>query len=115
MLFEEFKIGPAQSVMGGLGETWKGCLDEATSYDAFRTLVIKANDPNKGNFVKAVKRYARVCSSGEYRLALGICLLTDFPHVADSLSKSKTWETIRTGMDRDFRRALAACVSNAGY
>jgi hypothetical protein len=114
MKFEEFKTGPARSVMRGLGGVWGGCLENATSYGAFRYLVVEMNDPNKGNFRKAVKKYAQVCSSGEYRLLLGICLLTDFPHVADALSRSQTWEIIRTGMDDDFRRALAACVVNAG-
>jgi hypothetical protein len=64
------------------------------------------NDPNEGHFVKAAKRYARVCSSDKYRLLLGICTLCDFPHVADGLSKSKTWQTIVRGMDGDFPAGL---------
>lgn len=115
MTFDEFKNGAARHVMRGLGEPWEACLDGAHGYAGLRYLVIKMNDPNKGYFIKAVRRYARVCSSGEYKLLLGICTLCDFSHIADGLSKSKTWQTIGRGMDDDFRAALAACVLNSGW
>jgi hypothetical protein len=101
--------------MCALGGDWVACLDEASSYTAFKYRVIEKNNPDKGYFIKAVRRYSRVCSSGEYKLLLGITTLCDFSHVADSLSKSKTWRTIGTGMDDEFRAALAACIAHSGW
>ena len=113
MPFSDFKVGPARGVFAGLGKHWNAVLDDAQSYEGLRRAIVKQNDPDIGRFVEAVRRYAGVCSSGEYRLLLAVCALCDFGHLADDLSGSSTWQNITRGCDQEFRAAIAACIEAA--
>jgi hypothetical protein len=110
MTFTDFKQGPARSVFAALGGPFGSILSEAESYEELRSEIIAQNDPDVGRFVKAVRRYAGVCSSGEFRLLLAICAFADFGHVADEMSAGTAWQNISRGCDRRFRAAIAACV-----
>jgi hypothetical protein len=45
-------------------------LGDAQSYEELRHGILEHNDPDHGRFVRAFRRYAQVCSSGEFRLLL---------------------------------------------
>ncbi|MHC2623871.1 hypothetical protein ACVIW2_005903 [Bradyrhizobium huanghuaihaiense] len=112
MNFTEFKSGPARSIFAGLGTDWVAILDEAHSFEELRREIVFHNDRDIGRFVAAVRRYARKCSSGEYRLLLAICAFADFGHVADELAGGRAWQDITRGCELRFR-AIAACVEAA--
>lgn len=113
MNFAEFKLGPARSIFAGLGTDWAVILDEAYSFEELRQEIVFHNDRDVGHFVAAVRRYARKCSSGEYRLLLAICAFADFGHVADELSGGRAWQDMTRGCDLRFRATIAACVEAA--
>ena len=89
MNYDEFKSGPARSVFAGLGRDWATILQEAYSFEHLRRTVIDHNDCDIGRFVKAVRQCAKTCSSGEFRLLLAVCALTDFGHIADELAAGR--------------------------
>jgi hypothetical protein len=109
MLFSDFKQGPARGVMAALGKDWLAILDNTESYEELRHAIVEHNDPDTGRFVRYVRRYAGVCSSGEFRLLLALCCFADFGHVADEMSAGTTWQNIVRGCDNEFRAAIAAC------
>jgi hypothetical protein len=113
MDFLEFKNGPARSLFAGLGEDWAALLEQASSFEHLRHMVIGHNDRDIGRFVKAVRRYAKTCSSGEYRLLLAVTAFADFGHVADELAGGRAWQDITRGCDLRYRAAIAACVAAA--
>ncbi len=112
MAFSDFKIGPARHLFAALGKDWVAVLDGAQSYEGLRRAILGYNDPD-GRFVRAVRRYVGVCSSGEFSLLLAVCALSDFGHVADDLSRGTAWQNITRGCDREYRAAIAACVEAA--
>jgi hypothetical protein len=113
MDFADFKAGPAGSVFAGLGRDWAALLEQASSFEHLRRMVISYNDRDVGRFVKVVRRYAKTCSSGEYRLLLAVAALADFGHVADELADGRAWQDITRGCDLQYRAAIAACVEAA--
>lgn len=113
MDFAEFQNGPARSIFAGLGREWAAILEQAGSFEHLRHMIVSHNDRDIGRFVKAVRRYAKTCSSGEYRLLLAICAFADFGHVADELVAGRAWQDITRGCDLSFRAAIAACVEAA--
>ncbi|MET4492184.1 hypothetical protein [Bradyrhizobium sp. LA7.1] len=82
MTFPTFKHGPGRHVFAGLGGDWLAIFDDAHSFEELRHAIIEYNDKDVGRFVRAVRRYAGVCSSGEFRLLPGIAACADFGHVA---------------------------------
>jgi hypothetical protein len=114
MRYEEFKAGPPRQVMAALGPIFIEALEVMPTYAAFRKGIIMLNDMDRGCFVKAARRYARVCSPGERELLKGILLLTDFAHVADEIAAGEAYGNM-TRCGGPFRDALAACVVNAGW
>jgi hypothetical protein len=113
MNFTEFKNGPAGSVLAGLGKEWADLLQSTGCFEDFRHAVVIRNAKDIGLFVTAVRRYAGICSSGEFRLLLAICTLVDFGHLADDLADGKAWQDLVMGCDRRFRAAIAACMMEA--
>lgn len=113
MSFLEFKTGAARHVFVALGGEWPAILDDAQSYEELRHAIVLHNDRDIGHFVRAVRRYAGVCSSGEFRLLLAICAFADFGHVADELSAGSAWQNIARGCDSRYRAAIAACVEHS--
>lgn len=113
MSLSEFKIGPARHLFAALGGDWSTVLDDSQSYEDLRRAIVLHNDPDVGRFVRAARRYARVCSSGEFRLLLAICAFADFGHVADEMSTGTAWQNIVRGCDRHYRSAIAACVEHS--
>ena len=113
MLFSDFKTGPVAQLFAALGKDWSAILVEAESYEELRQAVIGHNDEDVGHFVGGARRYAGVCSSGEYRLLLAVLAFADFGNVADDLSKGRAWQDITRGCDFAFRTAIAACVQVA--
>jgi hypothetical protein len=113
MSFSDLKVGPARHLFAALGADWATVFNAAQSFEGLRYAIVRHNDPDVGRFVRAVRRYAKVCSSGEYRLLLAICSLADFGHVADELSAGLAWQNIVRGCDREYRAAIAACVKHA--
>jgi hypothetical protein len=105
--------GPARSLFAGLGKDWAALLEHADSFEHLRHTIIRHNDRDVGRFVAAVRRYAKTCSTGEYRLLLAACALADFGHVADELADGRAWRDITRGCDLRFRAAIAACVQAA--
>jgi hypothetical protein len=103
MDFTDFKTGPARSVFAGLGQDWAALLQQASSFEHLRCVVISHNDRDIGRFVKAVRRYAKTCSSGEYRLLLAVTALADFGHVADELAGGRAWQDITRHVPRSQR------------
>lgn len=113
MSFSDFKTGPVHHLFVALGGDWAAILDEAQSYEELRHAVVLHNDRDVGHFVRAARRYAGVCSSGEFRLLLAICSLADFGHVADDLAAGMAWQHIVRGCDHQYRSAIAACVEHS--
>jgi hypothetical protein len=114
MTYAEFKAGAPRFIMAALGPIFLEALDVAATYSSFRKYLIMLNDTDRGCFVKAARRYARVCSPGERELLKGILLLADFAHVADEIADGEAFGNMaRCG--GPFREALAACVINAGW
>jgi len=114
MTYQEFKAGAPRFIMTALGPIFLEALDVAVSYGSFRKCIIMLNDTDRSCFVKAARRYGRVCSPGERELLKGILLLTDFAHVADEIAGGEAYGNM-TRCGGDFRAALAACVINAGW
>lgn len=112
--YAQFKAGAPRFIMAALGLLFLETLDVMSTYDGFRKGIIALNEIDRGCFVKAARRYARVCSPGERELLKGILLLTDFAHVADEISDGEAYGNM-TRCGGDFREALAACVVNAGW
>ncbi|MFQ3451794.1 hypothetical protein PMN64_00495 [Bradyrhizobium sp. UFLA01-814] len=113
MKFSEFKHGPARHLFAGLGGEWLAIFDGTHSFEELRFAIIDRNDKDVGRFVRAIRRYAGFCSSGEFRLLLAVAAFADFGHVADDLSGNTTWQNITRGCDADYRAAIAACVMAA--
>ena len=113
MTFSDFKIGPASHLFAALGRDWAAVLDGAQSYEGLRHAILECDDGDVGRFVRAVRRYAGVCSSGEFSLLVAVCALADFGHVADDLSRGTAWQNITRGCDQEYRAAIAACVEAA--
>ena len=113
MNFTEFKAGqPARAMFRKLGLT--EYLEAATSWRMLRSLIVKFNDCDQGNFVKLVRQCDGVASSGERVLLHAICYVTDFAWLADELTDGRAWRR----MDRvggEWRRAVAACVGAEAY
>ena len=63
--------------------------------------------------MKAVRRYAKSCSSSERHLLLAVCTVCDFGHLANDLAADRAWQDITTGCDARLRAAIAACVMAA--
>lgn len=114
MKFEVFRSGPPIRIMGALGPHFLRALKTAPDYAEFRKSIIAINDEDRGCFVRAARKYGRVCSPGERELLKGILLLCDFAHVADEISAGDAYGNI-TRCGGDFRQAFAACIVNAGY
>lgn len=114
MKYDDFKHGAPAFIMRALGAPFREALESASSYAMFRKLIIDLNDQTPGCFVKAARKYGRVCSPGERELLKAILLLCEFAHVADEISAGKAYVNI-TRCGGDFRLAFAACVVNAGY
>jgi hypothetical protein len=112
--YAQFKAGAPRQIMAGLGPIFLEALDVMNTYASFRKAIIALNDADRGCFVKAARRYARVCSPGECELLKGILLLADFAHVADEIAAGEAYGDM-TRCGGPFREALAACVINAGY
>jgi hypothetical protein len=112
--YERFKTGAPRRIMAALGPAFLEALEVGSTYNSFRKGIIMLNDMDRGCFVKAARRYARVCSPGERELLKGILLLTDFAHVADEISAGEAYGNM-TRCGGDFRDALAACILNAGW
>jgi hypothetical protein len=110
--FSDFKVGPARHLFAALGADWATMFDAAQSFEGLRYAIVRHNDSDVGRFVRAVHCYAKICSSGEYRLLLAICALVDFGHVADELSAGLAWQKIVRGCDGRYRAAIAACVEH---
>jgi hypothetical protein len=113
MEFAEFKNGPARSVFAGLGQVWPVLLERSDSFEHLRSAVVDQNDRDVGRFARAVRRYAKTCSTGEYRLLVAIRALVDFADLADDLAGARAWQDITRGCDARFRAAIAACVMEA--
>jgi hypothetical protein len=114
MKFETLKSGPPRYIMSALGPDFLQALEMAPSYKLFRKAILTLNDEDRGCFVRAAKRYGRVCSLGERELLKGIFLLCDFAHIADEISAGEAYGNM-TRCGGDFRYAFAACVVNAGH
>jgi hypothetical protein len=56
-------------------------LEQADFFECLRREIVYHNDRDVGRFVTAVRRYAKTCSSGEYRSLLAVCAFADFGHV----------------------------------
>jgi hypothetical protein len=115
MDFDEFKSGPARGIFAGLGGEWPEVLSRSESFEHLRSAVINRNaHPRKiGCFATAVRRHAGICSSGELRVLLAICLVCDFGHLADELAGGRAWEDITMGCGPRERATIAACVEHA--
>jgi hypothetical protein len=109
-----FKLGPARQVMAGLGREWLDLLVQADDYHDFQQSVCRNNisATSVGRFSKAVRGYAGTCSAGEWALLLAIASLCDFAELADDLSGKRAWGNLTSCSDRNFRRAIAACIVN---
>jgi hypothetical protein len=114
MTYERFKDGAPRRIMAALGPIFLEALDRMPNYPAFRKAIVMLNDADRGCFVKAARRYVRVCSPGERELLKGILLLTDFAHAADEIAAGEAYGNM-TRCGGPFREALAACVANAGW
>ncbi|WP_050631744.1 hypothetical protein [Bradyrhizobium viridifuturi] len=91
--YADFKDGAPHFIMAALGPAFLEALEAANTYVSFRKAIIAVNDDDRGCFVKAARRYARVCSPGERELLKGILLLTDFAHVADEIAAGEPTAT----------------------
>jgi hypothetical protein len=112
--YAQFKAGAPRHIMAALDPIFLEALDVMNTYASFRKGIITLNDMDRGCFVKAARRYARVCSPGERELLKGILLLTDFAQVADEIAAGEAYGNM-TRCGGAFREALAACVVNAGW
>jgi hypothetical protein len=114
MEFGDFKRGPARQVMAGLGREWLDLLLQAEDYHDFPETVCRNNisTSNVMRFSEAVRRYAVACSADEWTLLLAIAALCDFAELADELAGNRAWSNLTTCSDKNFRRAIAACIVN---
>jgi hypothetical protein len=83
MDFNEFKSGPARGIFAGLGGEWPEVLSRSESFEHLRSTVINhnAHTGKIGCFATAVRHHVGICSSGELRVLLAICLVCDFGHL----------------------------------
>ncbi len=110
--YAQFKEGPARQILAALDPIFLYALDKMPTYSSFRKAITELDDADHRCFTRAARRYARVCSPGERELLKGILLLTNFPHVADEISKGEAYLNM-TRCGGPYREAFAACVANA--
>lgn len=132
MAFDEFKASDAvRSLLGSMGRphpnpaaatdgnealSWLHALEISSTYAGFRQRIVRLNDPNRGHWIKAIKRRAGTASTGEFWLLMGLAMLTDFGHIANQLTKANNkrrtgpWSGMYASLDEQHAAALAACV-----
>lgn len=85
-------------------------LQASVSWRSLRELIVDFNACDEGNFVDAVRRRDGTASSGERILLHAICYACDFAWLADELTGGRAWQRMDSA-GGDFRRAVAACIS----
>ncbi len=109
MKFHDFKRNVAvASVLAALG--LRDELQDSTSFGDLNFLAQPDTDEDGEQFVRRVRRYAGVCSSGEAVVLAALLYLLGRDDLADEMDEGRTWHRIHR-VSGEFRSAVAGCIN----